>query len=174
MSSNDPGTRYPRSTPDDGVLPDVDASRRVSAKEIEDYLKRYEEASSSMQRFVMVGNAGGAIAALSLIGTTLARAQDRAYPLAYFFVLLIFVVGLVGSWAILVQKTRTWGAAVQNSYQADGIDLRPLLGPGVPWLHRQVLKASWINWEKIGTLASMVALATGTIAGLVVLASLAR
>ncbi len=57
-------------------------------------LKTFDDARLSVVRTVMLGNAGGTIACLSFIGTSIARSSDGTFARGAFFVLCCFLFGL--------------------------------------------------------------------------------
>ena len=58
---------------------------------------RAADATLRAERFLVGGNAGGVVATLSLIGTIVGRGTAAA-PRAFFWVLIIFLTGLVATW----------------------------------------------------------------------------
>ena len=57
-------------------------------------------------RFSTGGNAGGVIACLGLIGAMIGSDSESTFPRTVFWVLLVFVLGLFGSWLSLLGERR--------------------------------------------------------------------
>ena len=82
----------------------------------QDRLQQFNEWMMAATRYVLLANAGGAIAILGFIGTTITKfgiIKLAVLPLAF------FVIGIiVGSLAILGQLTAVWSAWVQEGTPA--------------------------------------------------------
>jgi len=125
----------------------------------------------TLQKFALAGNAGGAIAAMSLIGTSIAKTSPQitpSYPWQYFAALLLFILGLAVSWWTIAAKLRRvrreelfWEATVEEGARED---------VGSRW--RRALH--WIGTEINGVICASVLLAAGTVLGLFSLAAFAR
>jgi hypothetical protein len=56
-------------------------------------------ARGNVLRLLIFGNAGGAIATLSFIGTIISKSDTATFDRMMFIVLIIFILGLIGGWA---------------------------------------------------------------------------
>lgn len=72
----------------------------LKGKDIEEFNIRYS-------RFLANGNAGGTIATLGLIGTTLGAGEGAPIPTAIVCLLFVFICGLCFVWGALIVESRS-------------------------------------------------------------------
>lgn len=129
----------------------------------------------SLQKFALAGNAGGAIAAMSLIGTAVARAPQPGapgYPWPYFVALLLFIAGLVFGWWAMAAKLRR--ARAEESFWEKTAEEAAQEAPAPRWETLTRRAWHWPGTEVGGVVCATILLAAGTSFGLIMLASLAR
>lgn len=83
--------------------------------------RAFGESQRNLMRLLVAGNAGGAIAALSVFGTYLGASRGAPVPVEIFWTLAIFLVGLLGVWFYRVTDIMVYGYVALGIENGDSI-----------------------------------------------------
>ncbi len=91
------------------------------------------ESRRSLLRLLIFGNAGGAIATLSFIGTIVGKSPDNTFDRAMFIVLVFFTLGLAGGWLARTSEMAIFGYDREKSRTDDINEIERLKAKKSEW-----------------------------------------